>query len=323
MKISELEKISGFPRSTIHHYVQNGLLHSPRKTGRTMAYYDRSHVRRLEAIQKIKLDYLKTAKKSRIPLDHIKHKLSESYSLIKPLNAGSGDSVRTNGSKEQLKKEKIIEATLQLYSNRGYYLTNIRDIAKAVGISAPTFYRYFKDKRELFVETVEYVVKRFKQESRAALKNEEDPSQRSIIMFKIFYAHYPKIGEILNQLRSGVIIGDQWAKKRLSSLYKEMMENLVKEINGAIRNGIIRPVNPNLLAYFNLTINEAAMHLASMDDKRPIDETMHFVGDMLNHAFLTEKGKKSFDLFYKSEKIKRCPPQDRKTGADDRGRDKL
>jgi AcrR family transcriptional regulator len=300
MKINELEKISGIPRSTIHHYVNNGLLPRPKKTGQTVAYYDNSHVKRLEAIQKIKLDYLRTAKTSRIPLDHIKHRLSEGYSLLKPFKADAGSNTSNKNNKHQLKKEEIIEATLQLYSNRGYYLTNIRDIARAVGISAPTFYRYFKDKRELFVETVEYVVKKFKQESRDALKNEIDPTQRSIVMFEIFYAHYPKIGEILNQLRSGVIIGDRWAKARLSSLYNEMMENLVREIRGAIRSGIIRPVNPELLAYFNLAINEAAMHLASMDENNAIDDAMYFVGDMLNNAFLTEKGKKSFNLFYKS-----------------------
>ncbi len=198
------------------------------------------------------------------------------------------------------KKEAIIEATLQMYSNRGYYLTNIRDIAKAVGISAPTFYRYFRDKRELFVETIEYVIKNFKKETREAVKNEKDPTRRSKIMFQIFYAHYPKIGEILNQLRSGVIIGDPWAKERLSRLYREMMENLIKEIQGAMRNGLLQPVDPVLLAYFNLAINEAAMHLTSMDDTYTIDDAMTFVGEMLNSAFLTEKGKERFDIFYKS-----------------------
>lgn len=301
MKIGELEKISGVPRSTIHHYVNFGLLHRPSKTGQTMADYDQSHVKRLEAIQRIKLEYLDTAKSSRIPLDYIKHKLSETYSLVKP--AEKGVSLEGNGEKSRKKKEEIIEATLKLYANRGYYLTNIRDITRAVGISSPTFYRYFKDKRELFVETIEYVVKNFKKQIRQSIKGEKDLTRRSEIMFETFYAHYSKIGEILNQLRSGVIIGDPWARDRLSRLYSEMMENLIKEIQGAIRNGIIRPVNPALLAYFNLAINEAAIHLASMDHACTIDEAMYFVGEMLNSAFLTDQGKKRFNLFYKSPKV--------------------
>ena len=147
MTIGELEKVSGNPRSTIHHYVRSGLLHPPIKTGQTMAYYDQSHLRRLEIIQKIKIDYLKSAKTSRIPLDYIKHKMSETYSLAKGTNLPIKNDKKQKKEKIAEKKAEIIEATLKLYANRGYYLTNIRDIAKEVGITAPTFYHYFKDKR--------------------------------------------------------------------------------------------------------------------------------------------------------------------------------
>ncbi|MBI5551587.1 MAG: TetR family transcriptional regulator [Desulfobacterales bacterium] len=302
MKISELEAITGIPRSTIHHYVNLGLLHRPEKSGKTMADYDHSHVKRLEAIQRIKLEYLKTVKTSRIPIDFIKHRLTESYSLAKPAAVKTKTRSGGNSKKGQQKKEDIIEATLRLYAHRGYYLTKIRDITKALGISSPTFYRYFKDKRELFVETIEYVVKNFKNEIQAALKGEKDLSRRSMIMFTTFYAHYPKIGEILNQLRSGVIIGDPWAKDRLLRLNREMMGDLIKELQGAIKNGIVRPIDPVLLSHFTLAIDEVAIHLASMDDTYSIDDVMYFVGDMLNNAFLTEKGKQIFNIFYKSRK---------------------
>lgn len=267
-----------------------------------MAHYDHSHVKRLETIKRIKLEYLKTARTSRIPLDFIKHQLTESYSLIKPATAKTKTRFGSSPKKGQQKKEDIIEATLRLYAHRGYYLTKIRDITKALGISSPTFYRYFKDKRELFVETIEYVVRNFRNEIQAALKGEKDLSRRSMIMFTTFYAHYPKIGEILNQLRSGVIIGDPWAKDRLLRLNREMMGDLIKEIQGAIKNGIVRPIDPVLLSYFTLAIDEVAIHLSSMDDTYSIDDVMYFVGDMLNNAFLTEKGKQIFNIFYKSRK---------------------
>lgn len=299
MKINELEKITGIPRSTIHHYINCGLLHRPLKTGHTMAYYDSSHVKRLEAIQKIKVEYLKTAKTSRIPIAHIKNKLGETFSTIKSTHLKTKGPQAKSGIKRDEKKEKIMEATLELYSNRGYFLTNIRDVAKAVGISPPTFYRYFKDKKELFVETIEYVVKNFKSEIKQALKNEKDPVKRSIIMFKIFYSNYPNMGEILNQLRSGVIIGDPWAKERLSMLYREMMSDLLEEIKTAMDQGTLRPVDPYLLTYFNLAINELAISLSSMDKNYSLDDIMLFVGDMMDHAFLTPEKQKSFNLFYK------------------------
>jgi hypothetical protein len=145
------------------------------------------------------------------------------------------------------------------------------------------------------------VVRNFTKQIREALKGEKDPTRRSRIRFEIFYAHYPKIGEILNLLRSGVIIGDPWAKDRLSRLYHEMMQNLIRKINEAIKLGLIRPINPELLAYFNLALNEMAMHLAAMDDSYSMDDAMYFVGDMLNNAFLTDKGKEIFNIFYTSK----------------------
>jgi AcrR family transcriptional regulator len=300
MTIAELEKASGISRSTIHHYVNYGLLQQPYKTGQTMAYYDQSHLKRLEAIQKIKLDYLKTAKTSRVPLDFIKHKMSEGYSLVRA-SSSSGKSKKTGqDEKIQKKKEEIIEATLRLYSNRGYYLTNIRDIAREVGISAPTFYHYFMDKRELFAETIEYVISNFKKEIQVVLAKEKDPVHRTTLMFEIFSAHYPKIGEILNQLRSGAILGDSWARERLSAIYVQLMEYVSKEVKGAMKAGIIREVDPDLLSFFNVILDEVAITRASMDNQYTIEEVIKFVADMLYHAFLTEKGKKLFGPFDQS-----------------------
>src|SRR4030042_3690798 len=105
MTIGELEKKSGIRRSTIHHYIWYGLLHQPFRTGQTMAYYDRSHLRRLETIQKIKVDFLKSAKTSRVPLDLIKHKLTEDYQLTKGKITAGKEGKGKNREKGPKKKE--------------------------------------------------------------------------------------------------------------------------------------------------------------------------------------------------------------------------
>jgi|SRR5579859_6760493 len=50
----ELERRSGFPRSTILFYVQEGLLPQPRKTAKNMAVYDNRFVDGLHLIQELK-----------------------------------------------------------------------------------------------------------------------------------------------------------------------------------------------------------------------------------------------------------------------------
>lgn len=51
LKIGELSKRSGVPVSTIRYYVKEGLLPSPAKINKKMAYYDETCIRKLEAIQ--------------------------------------------------------------------------------------------------------------------------------------------------------------------------------------------------------------------------------------------------------------------------------
>jgi hypothetical protein len=103
--------------------------------------------------------------------------------------------------------------------------------------------------------------------------------------------------EVLNQLRAGVAIGDQWARDRLSRVYKEMTQNVAGQVRDGMKHGLIREVDPDLLGFFNVILDEIAMHRASLDDRYTINQVMAFVADMLYHAFLTEKGKKVLGAF--------------------------
>jgi len=59
-------------------------------------------------------------------------------------------------SKED-KKNKIISAALNLFSERGFYITTIPDIAKKVGMSVGNFYNYFSSKDILAKELIMYI----------------------------------------------------------------------------------------------------------------------------------------------------------------------
>ena len=53
------------------------------------------------------------------------------------------------------KKEKIIEAGFELISEYGYYNINTAEIAKKAGVSTGIIYQYFKDKYDIFINSLE------------------------------------------------------------------------------------------------------------------------------------------------------------------------
>lgn len=65
-------------------------------------------------------------------------------------------------------RESIVDAALDLFSSKGFHQTNSKEIAARAGVAVGTFYSYFKDKRELFLE----VLKRHKDQAMQAMNLE-------------------------------------------------------------------------------------------------------------------------------------------------------
>jgi len=55
-------------------------------------------------------------------------------------------------------RARILDAALHLISERGYNGATTAEIARRAGVAEGTIYRYFKDKKELFIACVEPVV---------------------------------------------------------------------------------------------------------------------------------------------------------------------
>lgn len=84
-----------------------------------------------------------------------------------PSTAGSNErSVRQPKQDRGVEmKERILHAGLRLFSDKGYYKTNSKEIVKLAGTGIGTFYDYFADKKGLFIE----ILNRHKDESMKSL----------------------------------------------------------------------------------------------------------------------------------------------------------
>ena len=58
------------------------------------------------------------------------------------------------------KKNRIIEAGYELFSEVGYYGTNTADIAKKAGVSTGIVYGYFQDKRDILISVLDVYIEK-------------------------------------------------------------------------------------------------------------------------------------------------------------------
>ena len=58
------------------------------------------------------------------------------------------------------KKNKIISASYELFSEVGYYGTNTAEIAKRAGVSTGIVYGYFQDKRDILISVLDIYIEK-------------------------------------------------------------------------------------------------------------------------------------------------------------------
>ncbi len=290
MRISELERVSGVPRSTIHFYLRKGILHSPIKTGQTMAYYDSSHLERLKTIQKMKMNM-------RLPTAFIKQQLDETAKI-----AGSAKTVTSNSSLDpkmdakKKRKRQIIEAAVKLFSTKGYHRTNIRDITEVLGISTGTFYIYFPNKGEIFIEVIDDVIRNIVGEIAKAIRKEKDFLKRATLRAQVFFDNYPIYSEILNQLQAEKTADEQWPREKVKKIYRDLTEPLVREARKAMEQGIIRKIDPELLAFCLIGLVDIMSNRIRMDNKYAFDTVIAFMIDLMMNGLTPALNKRKKEL---------------------------
>jgi AcrR family transcriptional regulator len=288
MRIKELSQKSGVPKSTIHYYLREGLLHPPTKTGRTMAYYDETHLKKLATIKHLKKDL-------RMPIAFLKEELAR-------LGGGGfpepppGNEIENETNPKDIRKAEIIKAAIQAFSRKGYHRTKVSDITKEVGISTGTFYIYFENKRELFIEVVEDVFRHIVGDAARNIKGEEHLGRKLVIRGRTFYGNYSRYMEILHQLRAEIASDEDWPQEKLNHLYRALTGPVIKEAQEAIDKGQLRPVDPELFAFALTGMIEVMSFRISLDDKYTIEDAIRFIGDMIVNGLIPEQDRDKWDL---------------------------
>ena len=205
--------------------------------------------------------------------------------------------------KRQYTRDTIIEAAEELFSLRGYHNTQVMDIVKSVGMSAGTFYNYFKDKRDLFAQ----ITKQNFEDFRARIKKVREPvniwdrKDRIAKLDDTFTEYFDYIDSHRQQfliLLRGSFGVDEELDGNVWKHYSDIAQDLADDAQKWLNIGIIKGVNAHTLAY---AVVGMAMHLGHsylMEEKFTRQEatsTLTSLSNIMFESYLTEAGRKALD----------------------------
>ena len=186
--------------------------------------------------------------------------------------------------KQEDTKQKILDKALELFSLNGYDAVSVGEIAKAVGIKAPSLYNHFPSKRAIFDAIVESTSALYEHDTDKINIHVQDVS-RDISLFEeidedalcqkvrqIFL--YSLHNETISRFRKMLTI-EQFRSSELAELYSQRYVERITAYHSEIFRsliaaGIIADEDPETLAIMYVS---PVIALIGVCDRQPERET--------------------------------------------------
>lgn len=152
-------------------------------------------------------------------------------------------SVDTEDKKAQLvhhREEEILAAAKRIFAQNGFRRTKIDQIAEELNVGKGTIYRYFKDKKSLFLAVFEQGMASLSQTIKDNVAPITDPQIKVAAAVRTYFEFFEndrQLIEILMQVRSE--FKDDY-KRVFIELYKDYIVRIQNNLRNGIEMGLFR-----------------------------------------------------------------------------------
>lgn len=142
------------------------------------------------------------------------------------------------------KRERILEAALRVFAERGFYNAKVSEVAKAAGVADGTIYLYFKNKDDLLIQLFEdrmdFLIQRLSEELARSGGTVVDRIRRLILLHLQIASIAPDLAEFITvELRQSSRFVKEYDNPKFSE-YLRVLRDLIEEgqSNGSIRSDL-------------------------------------------------------------------------------------
>lgn len=160
---------------------------------------------------------------------------------IKNQNSSGGRSLKAKG---MATRSAILDAAHDVFKTSGYYSSSISEITRRCGVSMGTFYQYFKNKEQVFLELNDLIIARFMDRAASLRLEGTDLQGRLHKSIQLLY-HHSKENFAFHK-----ILGESELIDRVTIGYYEAIARFYRDLfRRECLRGTIRPLDPNVIAY--------------------------------------------------------------------------
>jgi AcrR family transcriptional regulator len=162
----------------------------------------------------------------------------------------------------------LFEAAEAVFGELGYDNASVSMIVQRAGVAQGTFYRYFSDKKGIFVELVHSLNDRLREEVLAAMEGVSGRMNIERARFLAFFRFVRAHRNLYRIVRQAEFVDEalyRWYYQRLAEGYALGLE-------GSMESGEIRRLDPELLAYALMGVADFIGMRYSLWGQQPISD---------------------------------------------------
>ena len=181
----------------------------------------------------------------------------------------------------QTTKEKVKRTAQKLFRERGYAAVGMRELAKEVGIQAPSLYNHYKSKDDLLREICFDMAQQFFAAFDKAVVTEEKFQRKLKVVIK---AH---IGVIVSNLEASEVFFNEWVFLEQPNLgkFKKLRFEYEMKFRDIIDKGIkkddFKKMNSKLIAFAIFSALNATYDLYNSNENLTQEEIANDISDLL------------------------------------------
>ncbi len=155
-----------------------------------------------------------------------------------------------NESLETQRKEQILDAALHVLVQNGYEQSRMDDVVKSSQLSKGAIYWYYKSKKEMYLDLVNFWVLRYSVILNHIVEEDAPPSRQLKDLFKYFIDQYetdPQPFIALTEFWS-MAQKDKEFKNKLQKVYTHFLELLENIIERGVTSGEFKKLDVRMTA---------------------------------------------------------------------------
>ena len=174
---------------------------------------------------------------------------------------------------ESTVKQRLLRAALDLFTERGYAATSVREIVDAAGVTKPVLYYYFKNKEDIYLELFREPFVYFSKVLEDAYNEKGSVRERIVRLFDLIFELFVsrlKEARLMYSIYYGPPQGAPFFD--FDSFHLKMREVIGLIVRKGIEKGELRAVDADIATWLlngslNFVMEEQLCHRSPMVDR--------------------------------------------------------